>query len=128
MLDHVGFPVSNLAKSRAFYVAAFAPLGVNILMEITAEQTGNDAHIGFGSNGKPWFWIGTGDTLRGRLHVCFSAPSRQAVDAFYAVAIAAGGKDNGAPGIRAHYHPHYYGAFVIDPDGHNIEAVCHLPA
>lgn len=85
-------------------------------MEVTAEQTGKDAHVGFGANGKPFFWVGTGERPSGAVHVAFTATST-----------AAGGKDNGAPGVRAHYHPNYYGAFVSDPDGNNIEAVCHAP-
>lgn len=82
-------------------------------------------HVGFGVAGKPFFWIGTGQTLGGRLHVAFAAADRTTVDAFHRAAVAAGGIDNGAPGIRAHCHPDYYGAFVLDPDGHNVEAVCH---
>jgi len=128
MLDHIGFPVADLARSRAFYEAALAPLGYAVVMEVTAAETGRDAHTGFGSGGKPSFWIGTGSALKGRLHVAFVAKDRAAVDAFHRAAIAAGGTDNGAPGLRPHYHPNYYGAFVLDPDGHNVEAVCHQPA
>ncbi|MFA5122900.1 VOC family protein [Zavarzinia sp.] len=129
MLDHIGFSVRDIEASRTFYVAALAPLGIAIQMEVTAEQTGAGAHLGFGTAGKPFFWIGSSAApLSGTLHVAFAAPDRATVDAFYAAAMAAGGRDNGAPGIRAHYHPNYYGAFVLDPDGHNIEAVCHLPA
>lgn len=126
MLDHIGFPVSDFARSVAFYDAALAPLGARRLMEVTAEMTGDAAHAGYGVQ-KPDFWIGTGDALKGRLHVAFTAESRAAVDAFYAAAMAAGAADNGPPGLRPHYHPNYYGAFVLDPDGHNIEAVCHKP-
>ena len=128
MIDHMGFPVSDFARSKAFYVKALAPLGASVIMEVTPEQTGGDAHAGFGRDGKPTFWIGTGQALRGRLHVAFVAADRAAVDAFHRAALAAGGKDNGAPGLRPHYHPNYYGAFVLDPDGHNIEAVCHAAA
>ncbi len=129
MLDHIGFSVRDLEASRAFYAAALVPLGITVQMEVTAEQTGAGAHLGFGTAGKPFFWIGSsGSPLSGTLHVAFAAPDRATVDAFYAAALAAGGRDNGAPGIRAHYHPNYYGAFVLDPDGHNIEAVCHAPA
>ena len=127
MLDHIGFPVSDFARSVAFYDAVLAPLGARRIMEVTAEMTGGAAHAGYGVQ-KPDFWIGTGDALKGRLHVAFSAESRAAVDAFYAAAMAAGATDNGPPGLRPHYHPNYYGAFVLDPDGHNIEAVCHKPA
>ncbi len=126
MLDHIGFAVSDFAKARAFYTKALAPLGVSILMEVTPEQTGGDAHAGFGEAGKPYFWIGTGQRSGNQhLHVAFTAPDRKTVDAFYTAAIAAGGRDNGAPGLRPHYHANYYGAFVIDADGNNIEAVCH---
>jgi catechol 2,3-dioxygenase-like lactoylglutathione lyase family enzyme len=128
MLDHVGYPVSNFAYSRRFYQAALEPLGVAIVMEVTAEQTGGASHAGFGENGKPYFWIGDGEgTLRGRFHIAFNAKRRADVDAFHKAALAMGGRDNGKPGLRPHYHEHYYGAFVLDPDGHNIEAVCHLP-
>lgn len=129
MFDHIGFPVADLARSRAFYERALAPLGIVVGMEITAEMTGGEGeHIGFGPEGHPQFWIGTGRPLTGRLHVAFAARSRAAVDAFHAAALAAGGTDNGAPGLRPHYHENYYGAFALDPDGHNIEAVCHMPA
>jgi catechol 2,3-dioxygenase-like lactoylglutathione lyase family enzyme len=128
MIDHVGFPVSDYARSKAFYEGALAPLGYSIFRELTPEQTGGSAHLGFWANGKPDFWIGTGAALRGVLHVAFTANDRAAVDAFHRTAIAAGGRDNGAPGLRPHYDPNYYGAFVLDPDGHNIEAVCHAPA
>jgi catechol 2,3-dioxygenase-like lactoylglutathione lyase family enzyme len=118
--------VSNFLHSRRFYQAALEPLGVGIVMEITAEQTGDSAHAGFGENGKPYFWIGDGEgVVRGRLHIAFTAKTRAVVDAFYQAALAVGGRDNGKPGLRPHYHAHYYGAFVLDPDGHNIEAVCH---
>jgi catechol 2,3-dioxygenase-like lactoylglutathione lyase family enzyme len=125
MLDHVGAVVSDIARSRRFYDAALAPLGVTVMMEVTAEQTGGHAHLGYGSAGKPFFWVGAGGPPTGRLHVAFTAGSRAVVDAFHAAALAAGGTDNGAPGLRPHYHPNYYGAFVLDPDGLNIEAVCH---
>ncbi|MDD3445609.1 MAG: VOC family protein [Zavarzinia sp.] len=128
MIDHIGFGVGDLAVSRAFYEQALAPLGITVQMEVTAEQTGAGAHVGFGSAGKPFFWISTADrAMTPGLHVAFTAPDRATVDAFHAAALAAGGRDNGAPGLRPHYHPNYYGAFVLDPDGHNIEAVCHLP-
>lgn len=128
MIDHIGFAVSNYLHSKKFYLAALAPLGVGIVLELTEEQTGGYAGAGFGEGGKPYFWIGTGEgTLRGRFHVAFVAKTRADVDAFYKAAIAAGGTDNGRPGLRPHYHEHYYGAFVFDPDGHNIEAVCHAP-
>ena len=128
MLDHVGFTVSDVALSRAFYLKALAPLGYAPVMDVTREQTGGYEGTGFGAGGKPSFWIGNGEKASGPSHVAFKAPSREAVDRFHAAALAAGGRDNGPPGIRAHYHPDYYGAFVFDPDGNNIEAVCHAPA
>ena len=123
--DHLGFNVTNYAKSKAFYEKALAPLGYKVVMEITAEQGGPGG--GLGDKGAPSFWINQGGATGNVLHVAFAAADRKTVDTFYAAAIAAGGKDNGAPGIRAHYHPNYYGAFVRDPDGNNIEAVCHAP-
>jgi catechol 2,3-dioxygenase-like lactoylglutathione lyase family enzyme len=128
MLDHIGFPVSNFKRSKAFYQAALAPLGITLLMEIGPETAGKDSHAGFGREGRPKFWIGTGAPLSDRLHVAFEAKDKHAVDAFHAAALQAGGKDNGPPGPRPQYHTHYYGAFVLDPDGHNIEAVCHSHA
>ncbi len=128
MLDHIGLPVADFAASRSFYSKALAPLGISLQMEVTAEETGSHAHAGFGRDGKPAFWIGSGAPLSPGLHVAFTAPDRASVDAFHAAALAAGARDNGAPGLRPHYHPHYYAAFVLDPDGHNIEAVCHRPA
>ena len=129
MLDHIGFKVADFARSKAFYERALAPLGYGLVMEVTPEMTGTDSrHAGFGADRKPEFWIGTGDVTRGSLHVALVARDRAAVDAFHAAALAAGGTDHGAPGLRPIYHPNYYGAFVRDPDGHNIEAVCHAPA
>ncbi|CAN5395559.1 VOC family protein [soil metagenome] len=129
MIDHMGFAVSDLAAARAFYSKALAPLGITILMEVTAEETGSEAATGFGKDGKPFFWIGTGVALNGgQVHVAFTSADRKTVDAFYRAAMAAGGTDNGPPGLRPHYHPDYYGAFVRDQDGNNIEAVCHAPA
>ena len=129
MIDHVGIPVSDIARSTEFYLKALEPLGISIVMEVSAEQTGHGAAVGFGANFKPFFWIGGAGGLGvGHVHVAFAAPSRAAVDAFYRAAITAGGKDNGKPGLRPHYHENYYAAFVLDFDGHNIEAVCHAPA
>ena len=126
MIDHVGFPVSDYERSKAFYAKTLAPLGYALVME--TGQTENDhPAAGFGADGKPDFWIGGEGGLNRPMHVAIQANDRATVDAFYKAAIAAGGHDNGAPGIRAHYHPNYYGAFVLDPDGHNIEAVCHAP-
>lgn len=129
MLDHIGFPVSNFLHCKRFYEAALETLGVSLMAELSAEQTGGSSHAGFGENGKPYFWVGDGEgTLHGRFHVAFAARRRADVDAFHRAALAMGGRDNGAPGLRPHYHEHYYAAFVLDPDGHNIEAVCHNPA
>jgi catechol 2,3-dioxygenase-like lactoylglutathione lyase family enzyme len=127
MLDHVGFSVSDFSRAKAFYEAALRPLGLSLLTEVTAEQTGADAHAGFGAGGKPFFWIGTGDRAKGGTHVAFAAATRAEVDAFHRAALAAGGRDNGAPGLRPYYHQTYYAAFVLDPDGDNVEAVCHAP-
>jgi catechol 2,3-dioxygenase-like lactoylglutathione lyase family enzyme len=128
MIDHVGFAVSNLDASKAFYEAALAPLGLSLLMTVTSEQTDSGGTaIGFGKDGKPFFWVGDNEAVGAGTHIAFVADMRAQVDAFYRAAMGAGGRDNGAPGIRAHYHPDYYGAFVFDPDGMNIEAVCHAP-
>lgn len=125
MIDHTGITVSNFEQSKAFYSAALAPIGYAMLMEIPAAITKSTDVAGFGEAPKPDFWISGGKPNQPPLHVAFSVASRAMVDAFYQAALAAGGTDNGPPGIRAHYHPDYYGAFVLDPDGHNIEAVCH---
>jgi catechol 2,3-dioxygenase-like lactoylglutathione lyase family enzyme len=128
MLDHIGIAVSDFESAQRFYAQALAPLSISLQMSVTREQTGASAHAGFGSQGKPYFWIGDGRAPATGVHVAFTAGTRAAVDAFHAAALAAGGRDNGAPGLRPHYHAHYYGAFVLDPDGNNIEAVCHAPA
>ena len=126
MIDHVGFKVSDFGASKAFYQRALAPLGYGLVKEVTPTMTGNDSqHAGFGGNGKPSFWIGTGGAITGGLHVALAARSRSEVDAFHVAALAAGARDNGAPGLRPIYHPNYYGAFVLDPDNNNVEAVCH---
>jgi catechol 2,3-dioxygenase-like lactoylglutathione lyase family enzyme len=127
MIDHLGFAVRDIDLAKAFYLTALEPLGIAIEVEVTPEQSGGEAHIGFGAKGKAFFWIAGGKAVQGPVHIAFNAPNRATVDAFHKAALAAGGKDNGAPGIRAYYHPNYYGAFVLDLDGHNIEAVCHLP-
>jgi catechol 2,3-dioxygenase-like lactoylglutathione lyase family enzyme len=127
MIDHIGLAVKDMDRAKAFYMGALKPLGIGVIMEVTAEQTGTDAHAGFGKDRKAFFWIGTGNKPRGGAHVAFTAQTRAEVDSFYHAALAAGGLDNGAPGPRPHYHEHYYGAFVLDPDDNNIEAVCHRP-
>ncbi len=125
MIDHIGLGVGDIAASTEFYLKALEPLGVAIVLEVSAEQTGHGAAVGFGADGKPFFWIGEGDKPSGPMHVAFTAQTRADVDAFYRADVDAGAKDNGAPGLRPEYHANYYGAFVLDPDGNNIEAVCH---
>jgi catechol 2,3-dioxygenase-like lactoylglutathione lyase family enzyme len=121
MLDHLGFGVSDYQRSKAFYEQVLAPLGIELLMEPVAQAAG------FGRDGKPYFWIETrGTAVNGGLHVAFAVEDRATVDAWHAKALEAGATDNGAPGLRM-YHPNYYGAYVLDPDGNNIEAVCHKP-
>ena len=118
--DHLGFNVRDLPRSRAFYAAALGPLGMGIARE-------GKEWAAFGAGGRPEFWLGSyGDAPSG-IHVAFRASSREQVRAFHAAALAAGGSDNGPPGLRPQYHADYYGAFVTDPDGHNVEAVCHAP-
>jgi len=124
MIDHITFGVSDFARSTAFYDQAFAPLGVRRLFDVPVEHVDGVKVTGYGDD-RPWFWLAEQDATTGLLHVAFRANSRAGVDAFHAAALRAGGIDNGAPGLRAHYHAHYYAAFVRDPDGHNIEAVCH---
>jgi catechol 2,3-dioxygenase-like lactoylglutathione lyase family enzyme len=127
VIDHVGFPVSDYQRSKAFYIDALAPLGYRLVTEVQQDENDSPA-AGFGANGKPDFWIGGEGGLNGVLHVAIVVNERRVVDAFHRAALAAGARDHGAPGLRPHYHPHYYAAFVLDPDGHNIEAVCHAPA
>ncbi len=118
IIDHIGFAISDKNTSDAFYAKALAPLGIVKIAEV-------EGWVGYGRSGKPEFWFGEHERPHNPMHIAFLADTRDQVDAFYAAALDAGGKDNGPPGIRAIYHPNYYGAFVIDPDGHNIEAVCH---
>jgi catechol 2,3-dioxygenase-like lactoylglutathione lyase family enzyme len=128
MIDHIGFPVSDYARSKAFYTQALAPLGYAFIMEVGGDVTESEAPAaGFGRDGKPDFWIGGEGGLEKPLHVAIVATDRASVDAFHLAALAAGGRCNGAPGVRPHYHANYYAAFALDPDGHNIEAVCHTP-
>lgn len=137
MIDHVSFPVADFARSRAFYEQALAPLGLAVVMELGNGEGGAGPQAGFGRTsgegaGKPFFWIRGGGAVtvtgRGHLHVAFASSDRVTVDAVHRAALAAGARDNGPPGLRPHYHPNYYGAFVFDPDGHNIEVVCHASA
>ena len=122
MLDHIGIDVSDLAASRAFYERALEPMGIRVLREV------DDIGLGLGNDRKPYFWIWTRGPAQTGLHIAFAAETRAQVDAFHAAAVAAGGRDNGVPGVRPQYHASYYGGFVLDPDGNNIEAVCHRPA
>ena len=126
MIDHIGISISNFEKAKAFYNQALAPLGAALLFEAPLEHTGGVRVGGYGKD-RPTFWMSEGDIQSPTLHVALAAENRDQVDAFHAAALAAGGKDNGPPGLRPHYHRHYYGAFVLDPDGNNIEAVCHTP-
>ena len=121
MLDHVGIPVSDFERSKRFYAEALSLLGYELIMEPSVYA------VGFGLSGKPDFWIGQGEPGH-PVHVAFAADDRATVDALHEAAIAAGGRDNGGPGLRPHYHPSYYGAFVLDPYGNNVGSVCHRPA
>ena len=118
-VDHILVRVADVARSRIFYMSALAPLGIAVAMEAPQGKG-----FGFGRDGKPSFWIGPGGPTRPATHIAFRAEKRAAVDAFHAAALTAGGTDNGPPGVRSHYRPDYYAAFVLDPDGHNVEAVC----
>jgi catechol 2,3-dioxygenase-like lactoylglutathione lyase family enzyme len=118
MLDHIIITVSDFEASKAFYLKALEPLGYGVVMEFGRAA-------GLGAGGKPDFWIREDDPVKPAIHIAFASHDRPTVDAFYEAAIAAGGRDNGPPGLRPDYHPNYYGAFVFDPDGNNIETVCH---
>lgn len=137
MIDHMTFRVSDIQKTKAFYTGALAPLGYSLVFDKNFDGVSivgygqADPADGHGHTIDTWFVDGPspygGHATTTGCHLCWRAPDRAAVDAFYNAAVAAGGRDNGAPGLRPMYHPHYYGAFVIDPDGNNVEAVCHLP-
>ena len=120
ILDHIGLAVRDFGKSATFFRRALAPLGIQTVLE-------GEGWAMLGKDGRPQFWIGVHGIPPGPIHIAFAAENREQVRAFHRAALAAGGRDNGAPGIRTKYHPDYYGAFVFDPDGHNIEAVCHRP-
>ncbi len=120
ILDHIGLSVSDYESSKYFFTTALAPLGIALVME-------THGWAGFGRAGQPQFWFGVGPGPQKPMHIAFAAQDRAQVQAFHKAALAAGATDNGGPGVRAIYHPNYYGAFVIGPDGHNIEAVCHTP-
>ena len=121
MIDHLTLTVRDVPRSIAFYTRALAPLGYGVSMRF-------ENFVGMGTPKKPFFWLKAGPVPTTPMHLAFTAPSREAVDRFHAEALAAGAQDDGPPGLRPHYHPHYYGAFVLDVDGHPIEAVCHTPA
>jgi catechol 2,3-dioxygenase-like lactoylglutathione lyase family enzyme len=127
MLDHIGIGSSDFDASRRFYDAALKPLGMGVVMEVTVEESGSYHGVGYGKGMKPVFWVSSGGVRGAGIHVAFTASTRTEVDAFHAAGMASGGQDNGAPGLRPHYHPSYYGAFLLDPDGINVEAVCHTP-
>jgi catechol 2,3-dioxygenase-like lactoylglutathione lyase family enzyme len=120
MIDHIGVTFSDLERSKAFYLAALKPLGYVSVMEF-------EGAVGMGIGDKPDFWLASGTPASTNIHVAFTTGDRKKVDEFHAAALEAGGKDNGAPGPRTQYHPNYYGAFVLDPDGNNVEVVCHMP-
>ena len=134
MIDHTGVIVSDIGKSKAFYSAALGAIGIVLLKEFSAAVTGSVDVAGYGAKEvrtegvSPEFWLSQGKPGNLPVHVAFRVGSRALVDSFYQEALAAGGRDNGVPGLRPHYHPNYYGAFVLDPDGNNIEAVCRAPA
>jgi catechol 2,3-dioxygenase-like lactoylglutathione lyase family enzyme len=121
MIDHLRLGVRSLAASRAFYETALAPLGFAVVLELGDR-------IAFGRSRRPVFFLAEVEPTQTGVHIAFQAEDRAHVDAFHAAALQAGGTDNGPPGPRPRYHPHYYGAFVLDPDGNNAEAVCHAPA
>jgi catechol 2,3-dioxygenase-like lactoylglutathione lyase family enzyme len=126
MIDHMGIPVSDIGKSRAFYEGALGALGMSVQMEVSPEQTGDGTTaLGFGVPGEKIFWIGDGQKVGDGIHVAFKTDNRSQVDAFHAAGLKAGGHDNGKPGLRPNYGPNYYAAFLYDPDGANIEAVCY---
>ena len=114
MYDHIGLKVKDVAASGRFYSAALAPLG----------HVPDDSGSGFGPAGEPALWLYGDKSAKGGVHVAFRAPDRKAVDRFHQAGLKAGGKDNGKPGLRADYSPNYYAAFLLDPDGNNVEAVC----
>lgn len=126
-IDHTSISVTDLEAAKRFYTAALAPLRVVLMMEFPSSDTGDFPVAGLGADGKPFLWLAGGGKQTPHVHLAIRAETRAQVDAFYAAAIAAGGRDNGPPGLRPHYHETYYGAFVFDADGNNIEAVCHAP-
>jgi catechol 2,3-dioxygenase-like lactoylglutathione lyase family enzyme len=128
MIDHIGFAVSDAGRSRTFYDVLLGSIGITMIMRVSGDVTesGGDTY-GYGDSGKPYFWIGDNERVGQGTHVAFAVGSRALVDSFHTAGLSAGGIDNGAPGLRPHYHANYYAAFILDPDGINVEAVCHLP-
>jgi catechol 2,3-dioxygenase-like lactoylglutathione lyase family enzyme len=124
IIDHVSLSVEDLGRAKYFYSKALAPLGLDVVGEVTAEQSGSIAFVGFGIGRKGSFWVAHNGRQTPLTHICFRAPTRAAVRAFHAAALGAGATDNGGPGVRPEYHDAYYAAFVLGPEGHNIEAVC----
>jgi catechol 2,3-dioxygenase-like lactoylglutathione lyase family enzyme len=124
-IDHTSLSVSDYEAAKRFYAAALKPLRVELMMEFPANVTGSVDVAGLGADGKPFLWLANAGRTSPRVHLAFRAETREQVDAFHAAAIAAGASDNGPPGLRPLYHENYYGAFVLDADGHNIEVVCH---
>ena len=120
IIDHIGITVSDYDRSKQFFCRALAPLGIELVIEV-------EGWAGLGKGGKPELWFGVGGQKQSPMHIAFIADTRDQVRAFHAAALAAGGTDNGPPGLREIYHPNYFGAFVLHPDGHNVEAVCHRP-
>jgi catechol 2,3-dioxygenase-like lactoylglutathione lyase family enzyme len=125
VIDHMGIGADDFETSKSFYDAALASVGIVPIVTLTPDQTGGYRGVGYGVDGRPFFWLGSGGARGTGMHVAFSASSRAQVDAFYDAALKSGGRDNGPPGLRPYYHPSYYAAFVLDPDGINVEAVCH---
>ena len=125
MIDHITFGVADAARSTGFYDKALIPLGVRRLVDLPLAETDGVRAVGYGDT-RPWYWLAEERAVTGLMHIAFRAMDRAAVDGFHGAALHAGGSDNGPPGLRPHYHPDYYAAYVLDPDGHNIEAVCHL--
>ena len=126
-IDHITLSVEDLASAKRFYAETLATLGMGVVGEVSAEQTGSIAYAGFGFGRKGSLWLAESGAQTPKTHICFRAQSREAVRDFYAAGLEAGGTDNGAPGIREVYHPAYYAAFLLDPEGHNVEAVCFEP-
>jgi catechol 2,3-dioxygenase-like lactoylglutathione lyase family enzyme len=123
-IDHISLSVEDLARAKDFYTKALAPLGLKIVGEVTAEQSGSVGFVGFGIGRKGSFWLAHKGLQTPAAHICFRAPTRASVRDFHAAALDAGAKDHGGPGVRSEYHQAYYAAFVLSPEGHNIEAVC----